>query len=342
MSITAFGEIDGNKVQEIRLKTASGAEASVISFGATLRDLLVPLKSRGKRRVVLGFEQLEGYLAGHSYMGSTCGRVGNRIAGGAFTLEGKSYTLPRNEADRTHLHGGKRGFSHRPWDVVDHKSDQVTMRFVSPDGHEGYPGKVEALCTYRLKDHGTIGIEMSAKTDAPTLINMVNHSYFTLLEDTEIWEHQLEIAAPLYTKLDPELIPTGEIVGVAGTPFDFRKARPIRSVQDGKPFDYDVNFVLGTMAPVGSTGDVAARAIASDGKIAMEVATTEPGLQFYTGAALGPVGAGVGGQRHFPHAGFCLEAQRFPDAIHHRHFAQATLRPGEAYTQVTEYRFKAL
>src|SRR4051812_20460396 len=125
MSAFAFGEIDGKKIQEVRLKAASGAEASVISFGATLRDLLVPLKSGGKRRVVLGFETLEGYLAGHSYLGSTCGRVGNRIAGGAFTLDGKSYTLARNEADRTHLHGGKRGFSHRPWEVVDHKDDQV-------------------------------------------------------------------------------------------------------------------------------------------------------------------------------------------------------------------------
>ncbi|HVZ01638.1 MAG TPA: aldose epimerase family protein [Dongiaceae bacterium] len=342
MSVTAFGEIDGKKVQEIRLKAASGAEASVISLGATLRDLLVPMKGGGNRRVVLGFEALDGYLAGHSYMGSTCGRVGNRIAGGAFALDGKSYSLPRNEAGRTHLHGGKRGFSHRPWDVVDHQSDQVTMRLVSPDGEEGYPGKVEASCTYRLKDPGTIEIVLGATTDAPTLVNLVNHSYFTLLEDAEIWDHRLEIAGPFYTRLDPELIPTGEIVSVAGTPFDFRKARPIRLMQDGKPFDYDVNFVLGTLAPLGSAGDVAARATASDGKMAMEVATTEPGLQLYTGAVLGPAGAGVGGQKHFPHAGFCLEAQRFPDAVHHRHFAQATLRPGERYHQVTEYRFKAL
>ncbi len=342
MSVIAFGEIDGKQVQQIHLKTASGAEASVISFGATLRDLLVPLKGGGKRRVVLGFETLDGYLAGHSYMGSTCGRVGNRIAGGAFSIDGRTHTLFKNEADRTHLHGGKRGFSHLVWDVVDRKSDQVTMRHVSPDGEEGYPGKVETFCTYRLKDEGTIEIVLNATTDAPTLVNLVNHSYFTLLEDAEIWDHQMEIAGPFTTKLDPALIPTGEILSVAGTPFDFRKARPIRFMQGGKPFDYDVNFVLGTLAPVGKSGDVAARVVSSDGKIAMEVATTEPGLQLYTGAVLGPVGAGVGGQRHFPHAGFCLEAQRFPDAIHHRHFAQATLRPGEHYHQVTEYRFNAL
>jgi aldose 1-epimerase len=342
MSVTAFGEIDGKEVQEIRLRSPSGAEASVINFGATLRDLVIPLGNGGRRRVVLGFETLDGYLAGHSYMGSTCGRVGNRIAGGRFSLDGRSYTLPLNEANRTHLHGGKSGFSHRPWEVVDHKTDQVTLRLVSPDGDEGYPGRVEALCTYRLKDHGTIEIVLNARTDAPTLVNLVNHSYFTLQEDAEIWNHKLEIAGPFTTKLDADLIPTGEIVSVAGTPFDFRKARSIRFMQDGKPFDYDVNFVLGTLAPMGSPGDVAARATSPDGKIRMEVATTEPGLQLYTGAVLGPVGTGVGGQRHFPHAGFCLEAQRFPDAIHQRHFAQATLRPGEHYHQVTEYRFTAL
>jgi aldose 1-epimerase len=342
MSVSAFGEIDGRKVQEIRLKTASGAEASVISFGATLRDLLVPLKSNGRRRVVLGFEKLEGYLAGHSYMGATCGRVGNRIAGGAFSLDGKSHSLARNEADRTHLHGGKRGFSHRVWEVVDHKSEQVTLRHISPDGEEGYPGKVEALCTYRLKDPGTVEIVLNATTDAPTLVNLVNHSYFTLLEDAEVWDHQMEVAAPFYTPVDDALIPTGEIRSVAGTPYDFLKKRPIRFLQDGKPVDYDVNLVLDALPPIGSPGDAAVRATASDGRMMLEMATSEPGVQLYTGGVLGPIAPGVGGQRHFPHAGFCLEAQRFPDAVHHRHFAQATLRPGEHYHQVTEYRFRAL
>jgi aldose 1-epimerase len=342
MSVSAFGEIDGKKVQEIRLKTGSGAEASIISFGATLRDLQIPLKGGGKRRAVLGFEKLEGYLAGHSYMGSTCGRIGNRIAGGAFTLDGKNYDLARNEGDRTHLHGGTRGFSHLVWEVLDHKDDQVTLRHISPDGEEGYPGMVEALCTYRLKDHGTVEIVLNAKTDAPTLVNIVNHSYFTLLEDADNWGHQMEMAAPFYTPLDDALIPTGEIRSVSGTPFDFREKRPIGFLQDGKPFEYDINLVLDTLPPLGSPGDVAVRATASDGKMMLEMATTEPGVQLYTGGVLGPIAPGVGGQKHFPHAGFCLEAQRFPDAVHHRHFAQATLRPGERYQQVTEYRFKAL
>jgi aldose 1-epimerase len=341
MSVSTFGEIDGKQVQEIRLKSASGMEASVISFGATLRDLVVPLKN-GTRRVVLGFETLDGYLDGHSYIGATCGRVANRIAGGAFILDGKRHQVSLNEGGRTHLHGGKRGFSHRVWDVIDDKGYQVTLRLFSPDGEEGYPGTVEAHCTYRLKDPGTLEIVLNAKTDAPTLINLANHSYFTLLEDAEIWDHKMEMAAPFYTPVDDALIPTGEIASVAGTPFDFRKARPIRFLQDGKPFDYDVNLVLGSVAPIGHPGDEAVRVTSSDGRIAMAVATTEPGIQLYTGAGVGPGAPGIGGQRHFPHAGFCLEAQRFPDAINHRHFAQATLRPHETYHQVTEYRFTAL
>jgi aldose 1-epimerase len=152
----------------------------------------------------------------------------------------------------------------------------------------------------------------------------------------------MEMAAPFYTPVDDALIPTGEILSVAGTPFDFRKKRPIRFLQDGKPFDYDINLVLGPLAPLGDAGDVAVRATASDGKIMLEMATTEPGVQLYTGAGVHAGAAGIGGQRHFAHAGFCLEAQRFPDAVNHRHFAQATLRPGEHYHQVTEYRFQAL
>jgi aldose 1-epimerase len=200
---------------------------------------------------------------------------------------------------------------------------------------------VEVFCTYRLKDFATLEIALSASTDTPTLVNLVNHAYFTLAENAEIWDHVMEIAAPFYTPLDAELIPTGEIATVAGTPFDFRKPRAIRMMQDGKPFDYDINLVLETLAPFGEAGDVAARVISPDGKLALEVATTEPGVQLYCGAVLGPIAPGVGGQRHFPHAGFCMETQRFPDAIHHRHFAQATLRPGETQRQVTQYRFKA-
>jgi aldose 1-epimerase len=340
VSIAAFGEADGSQVQEIRLRSAAGAEASIISFGASLRDLVVPLANGQKRRVVLGYETVDGYRAGQASVGATCGRVGNRIAGGQFTLAGKSHQLAKNENGKTHLHGGMKGFAQRVWDVADHGESSVTLRLTSPEGEENYPGKLEAFCIYRLLEPATVRVEMTATTDAPTLVNMVNHSYFTLAENAEIWDHKMQIASGFITALDGDLIPTGEIVSVAGTPYDFRSLRPIRQMQDGKPFDYDINFVLDHLAPVGRSGDVAVKVVSPNGDLTLECATDEPGMQLYTGAVLRPWAPGIAGQKHFPHAGFCLEAQRFPDAIHNRHFAQATLLPGEVYRQVTEYRFK--
>lgn len=340
MSIAPFGEADGKKVQEVRLRSAAGAEASIISFGASLRDLIVPLGNGQKRRVLLGYDTVEGYQAGKGSVGATCGRVGNRIAGGRFTLAGKNYQLNKNENGKTHLHGGNKGFAQRVWDVADHSENSVTLRLASPASEENYPGNLEAFCTYRLLEPATIRVEMTATSDAPTLINMVNHSYFTLAEDSEIWDHKMQIASGFITALDGDLIPTGEIRSTAGTPYDFRSLRPIRHEQGGKPFDYDINFVLDTLPPIGEVGDVAVKVVSPNGDLTLECATNEPGMQLYTGAVVRPWAPGVGGQKHFPHAGFCLEAQRFPDAIHQRHFAQATLLPGEVYRQVTEYRFK--
>ena len=339
MSIAAFGEADGKKVQEVRLRSAAGAEASIISFGASLRDLVVPVAGGKKRRVVLGYETVEGYQAGKASVGATCGRVGNRIAGGQFTLAGKSYQLAKNENGKTHLHGGNVGYAKRVWDVADHTDTSVTLRLLSPAGEENYPGNLEVFCIYRLLEPATIRVEMTVTTDAPTLVNMVNHSYFTLAEGAEIWDHKMQVASGFITALHDDLIPTGEILSVAGTPYDFRNLRPIRH-GEGKPFDYDINFVLGTLPPVGEAGDVAVKVVSPSGDLTLECATNEPGMQLYAGAVLRDWAPGVGGQKHFPHAGFCLEAQRFPDAIHNRHFAQATLLPGEVYRQVTEYRFK--
>jgi aldose 1-epimerase len=339
VSIAAFGEADGKKVQEIRLRSGAGAEASIISFGASMRDLVVPLAKGQKRRVVLGYDTVEGYQAGKASVGATCGRVGNRIAEGRFTLAGKSHQLNKNENAKTHLHGGNKGFAQRVWEVADHGENSVTFRLMSPEGEENYPGNIEVFCIYRLLEPATIRVEMTATTDAPTLINMVNHSYFTLAENAEVWDHKMQIASGFITALDGDLIPTGEIRSVAGTPYDFRSLRPIRQMQDGKPFDYDINFALDHLAPVGQSGDVAVKVVSPNGDLTLECATDEPGMQLYTGAVLRPWAPGVAGQKHFPHAGFCLEAQRFPDAIHRRHFAQATLLPGEVYRQVTEYRF---
>jgi aldose 1-epimerase len=338
MSISNFGDIDGVPVQEIRLRTESGAEASILSFGATLRDLLVPLAGGSRRRVILGYETLEGYRSGASYLGATVGRVANRIAGGKISIGGKAYQLSLNENGRTHLHGGSRGFSQRPWEVADHGADHVTLRRVSPDGEEGYPGQVEVFCRYRLLAPATLRMEFTATADASTLVNIVNHAYFTMAEDRTVWDHRMRIAADFYTPVDEAMIPTGEIRAVADTPFDFRRLRPIGTTGGTAPFDYDVNFVL--RAPASDADALtAARVISPGHDLQLDVVTGEPGIQFYSGSGIRAGSAGVGGQRHFPNAGFCLEAQRFPDAVHHRHFPSTLLRAGEIYRQVTEYRF---
>ncbi len=341
MSIAPFGEADGKKVQEIRLRSAAGAEASIISFGASLRDLVVPLANGKKRRVVLGYDTVEGYLARKGSVGATCGRVGNRIAGGKFTLAGKDYQLNKNENGKTHLHGGNKGYAQRVWDVADHTENSVTLRLASPAGEENYPGNLEAFCTYRLLEPATIRVEMTATTDAPTLVNLVNHSYFTLAEDAEIWDHKMQIASGFITALDGDLIPTGEIRSTAGTPYDFRSLRPIRHEQGGKPFDYDINFVLDTLPPVGETGDVAVKVVSPNGRPDAGMRDQRAGhaaLYRRRGAALG---TGRRRAETFPPCRFLpSRAQRFPDAIHQRHFAQATLLPGEVYRQVTEYRFQ--
>jgi aldose 1-epimerase len=343
MSIANFGEIDGTPVHEIRLRADSGAEASLISFGATLRDLLVPLADGKRRRVILGYETMKDYRTNAPYFGATCGRVANRIAQGSLPIDGKTYQLSLNEDGRTHLHGGTRGFSHRLWEIADHGADHATFRRVSPDGEEGYPGRVEVFCRYRLLPPATLQMEFTASAEAPTVVNIVNHAYFTLAENRTVFDHTMRIAADFYTPVDDALIPTGEICRVAGTPFDFREFRRIGMTagtgsSGAAPFEYDINFVL--KAPAIDTEDlVAASVIAPEGDLRLDLVTSQPGLQFYSGAGIGTDAAGIDGQRHFPNAGFCLEAQHFPDAAHHRHFPSTSLHPGEVYRQATAYRF---
>jgi aldose 1-epimerase len=343
MNISDFGDIDGAPVREIRLRADSGAEASIITFGATLRDLLVPLAKGGRRRAILGYETLEGYRTGSSYFGATCGRVANRIAHGKLPIDGRIHQLSLNENGRTHLHGGSRGFSNHLWEITDNGVDHVTLRRVSPDGEEGYPGRIEVFCRYRLLAPATLQMEFTATTEAPTAINMVNHAYFTLAENQAVFDHSMRIAADFYTPVDAALIPTGEIRSVASTPFDFRDFRPIgmdagAASCDPAPFNYDINLVLKAPAATGETL-VAASVIAPGRDLQLDVITGEPGLQFYSGAGIHAGLAGIGGQQHFPNAGFCLEAQRFPDAVHRRHFPSTLLRPGEVYRQMTAYRF---
>lgn len=313
-------------ISEIRLAGPDGTIASVLDWGATLRDLVVPTAGGGRRRVVLGYQRFDDYRANPSYLGAIAGRYANRIRDGRFRLDGRDYQLTLNEDGRTHLHGGTRGFSHQPWRIVERTAMSVTLGLTSPDGDQGYPGRVEARCTYTLAAPATLRVELSATTDAPTPVNLAHHSYFTLEDGADIRGHRLQIAAAAYTPVDAALIPTGAIAPVAGTPYDFRAARPV-----DLPLDH--NFVL-------SGGGAAAVVTSADGRARLTVTTDAPGLQVYDGRGLRDLGPGLDGQRHFPHAGLALEPQLFPDGPNQPAFPQAVLRPGETWRQRSEFRFE--
>lgn len=331
--VRRLGEADGMPIYEVELGCASGARARVLTFGAVLKDLEVRDRDGTLRRVVLGYDDLDSYLSNRSSVGTTCGRFANRIADGRFTLDGQDYQLSRNEKGITHLHGGWRGFSRRAWELGNFTASSVTLTYRAGDGEEGYPGMVEVSCTYSLIAPGTLHIEMTATSDAPTPVNLAHHSYFTLDPGASVRELEVEIAASRYTPVDERKIPTGEIVPVAGTAYDFRINRRL----DADPAGYDINFVLDSAAR--EAPRFAARAKSPKSGLTLEVWTTEPGLQLYDGQFLIPTEHGLGGLTHGPHAGICFEAQNFPDSVNQPGFPSPWLRPGETYRQVTEYRF---
>ncbi|HEX6120058.1 MAG TPA: aldose epimerase family protein, partial [Dongiaceae bacterium] len=305
-----------------------------------LSDLVVPVGNE-RRRVVLGYRSLEGYLNAGAYVGATVGRCINRIDRGFF-LDGKRYDLPANEGDHVQLHGGPDGFSKRVWRLAGATDNAATLELTSPDGDQGYPGTLQARCTYAIVSPLKLAIELTATTEAPTVCNLGHHSYFALQPGSDVRDHRMAIAADFYTPLDRRLIPTGEIRNVAGTIYDFRTLRPIRAMTEA---GYDINFVLDQgWRPSATTAElaVAARLASPSGDLAMELRTTEPGLQFYEGIRIPPSGDAYDGQTHLPYRGLCLEPQRFPDAINRAHFSPVVLRPGETYRQVTEFRFEPL
>jgi aldose 1-epimerase len=332
MNIHQFGEVDGNPVFEVTIASAAGAEAKVITWGAVLRDLVVPSPS-GPRRVVLGFEEMAHYVAHSPYFGANVGRFANRISRGHFVLDGTDHMLELNEGRNT-LHGGPAGFGRRVWKLGGHDASSVTLTLHSPDGDAGFPGNLDAMCVYRLLEPATLRIELSAVCDAPTIVNLAHHSYFNLDGSPDVRDHELTLLAAFYTPVDAERIPTGEIRSVAGTPYDFRAPRPV-----GRQNGYDTNFVLSRW-PDGENGLAQAATVRPPaGDITMDVYTTEPGVQFYDGVGINCPVPGLGGAHYGPHAGLCLEAQVFPDSPNQRHFPRCVLRQDEEYRQVTEYRF---
>lgn len=335
MQVQSFGFADGVEIQEITLRNAAGATASVITWGAVIRDLVVP-SAGGPQRVVLGLNTIEDYLAHSPYFGAIAGRFANRIAGGRFVLDGRTHRLPTNERAGNTLHGGPKGFGSVPWRLEGGDESSVTLVLDSPDGDEGFPGNVRATCTYTLAAPGTLVVELGATTDAATILSLAQHSYFNLDGSADARDHEMLLNCDFITPVDPDLIPTGEIRAVAGTPFDFAASRPIRNASGQ---DYDINFVIAP-TPDPETGLAHAVTVRSPKNgLTLDVYTDQPGVQFYDGAKVHCPVPGLDGARYGAYAGFALECQSFPDAPNRRHFPSAVLRPGRAYRQHSEYRF---
>jgi aldose 1-epimerase len=332
--ITSIGQIDGTEHQQAILED-NGLKVVLLTWGARLAGLWVPDAKGIQADIVLGHDTARDWETYGAYLGATCGRYGNRIAGGSFPQDGKTYQLDRNEGTKT-LHGGTKGFDRKAWDVESHSDTHVTFALTSPDGDMGFPGTLTARTTYRI-DGPTLTIEMTATTDAPTIVNLVNHAYFNLAGQGagDVMGQHLQVEAAHYVPVDDQLIPTGEIRPVAGTAFDFRQPRPIGAQLPG-PAAFDHNLCLS--APLGADGlrpCLTATDPASGRQ--MRLSTTEPGVQLYTGAHFdGPGKAGA----HYPRfAGFAAETQRFPDAPNNPQFPSARLNPGETYRHLMRFDF---
>lgn len=332
MAVRHFGTTGaGEDVAAVAI-TGGGLAAEVLTYGAVLRDLRLDGIAHP---LVLGLTRLADCENHSPYFGAIVGRYANRIAGGRFTLDGTTYRLGRNEAGKTHLHGGVGGFSARVWMLDDAGEDFVALSYVSADGEDGYPGRVVAHCVYRLFDDGMLSIEMTAETDRPTLVNLTTHGYFNLSDGPTVDGHRLQVAAGFYLPVDGAQLPTGEVAPVDATRFDFRELRTLSA--GGVPNAYDHNFCLA--AERRQNPHFAARLIGETAE--MTVRTTEPGLQIYTGEGIDCPVAGLDGRRYGPRSGVCLEPQVWPDAPNHADFPSAVLRPGALYRHKTIYAFKA-
>ena len=351
-----FGTLpDGRAVSLWTLEVPGGWKATISEYGAILTGLHVPAKEVGAPvDVVLGFDTLDPYVKGHPYFGATCGRVSNRIAKGAFDLDGKSYTLATNNG-ANHLHGGVVGFDKHLWKATPHVTDagpSLELVTVSPDGEEGYPGKLSAKVVYTLTPAGELVVDMSATTDAPTIVNMVHHSYWNMAgqQSGAVGPQELVVFADRYLPVDAGGIPTGEMAAVEGTPFDFRPERkPVAALggaiaalpasADGtNPGGVDHNYVIRGWKPDGVLRPVARLRDPASGRT-LEIVSDQPGVQVYTGNYLDGTLTGKGGTVYGKHGGICLETQKYPDSIHHADWPSTRLDPGQTYRHRMIHRF---
>ena len=339
---SAFGKMpDGAAVDLYTLTNGKGMVAKITSYGALLTELHTPDRDGKLGNVVLGFDNFEQYLKGHPFFGAIAGRVANRIAKGKFTLDGQEYTLAVNNGPNS-LHGGVKGFDKMVWKSESvPATDGVAVKFtyLSRDGEEGYPGNLTVTVVYTLTEQNELRIDYTAKTDKATPVNLTNHSYFNLAGSGSILDHELMLTADRYTPTDETLIPTGELASVKGTAVDFTKPAAIGSRFNqltAKPTGYDHNFVLNSG---GKSLALAARVHEPKSGRVMEVWTTEPGIQFYTGNFLDGSLTGLGGVVYAQHHGFCLETQHFPDSVNHSNFPSSILRPGQTFKSTTTHKF---
>lgn len=336
----------GEAVELFTFSRAGAPTIAITNLGGHIVSILAPDRSGRVAEVTLGYRDFAGYLGDTSYFGSLVGRYANRIAKGRFTLDGKTFTLALNNGPNS-LHGGPTGFQTRVWApkvVSGPDGDALELTYVSKHGEEGYPGTLTAKVFYSLRADGGLAIDYSATTDAPTIVNLTNHAYFNLAGEGEgtVLGHEMQIEADAFTPVDDTLIPTGEQRPVEGTPFDFRKPVAIGARIDVADPQlkagggYDHNYVLR-----GKMGELrlAARVVEPKSGRVLEVLTTEPGLQFYSGNFLDGKVVGKSGKPYVRRGGFCLEAQHFPDSPNRPEWPSVVLRPGQTYRQTTVYRF---
>ncbi|MEV0126655.1 aldose epimerase family protein [Streptomyces sp. NPDC050703] len=344
-----FGRLaDGTKVYRWSLANG-GTRLKVLSYGGIVQSLEIPDRHGRHTNVSLGYDTIEEYVAGTTFFGALIGRYGNRVARGRFTLDGKTHQLSVNDGENS-LHGGAKGFNTRVWDVepfTDATGVGLVLRYVSVDGEMGYPGTLRVKVTYTLTARGDWRIDYAATTDKATVVNLTNHTYYNLAGEGsgDIYGHELSLAARRFTPTDAGLIPTGELARVAGTPFDFRRAKTVgRDIRTAHPQlvtakGYDHNWVLDkgiTRAP-----EHFATLRDADSGRTMRIATTEPGVQFYSGNFLDGTLTGPSGRTYRQGDGLCLETQHFPDSPNQPSFPSTVLRPGETYRSSTVHGFSA-
>jgi aldose 1-epimerase len=329
----------GREACLITLKNASGMSVTLTNFGARLVSVMAPDRDGNIADVCLGFDSLADYETRSGYLGATIGRWGNRIANASFKLNGKTYALYANNGKNT-LHGGQKGFDKKFWEYSAKGAQGLSFHYTSPDGEEGFPGNLNTTVGFTLEDDGSLVISYEAGSDLDTVVNLTNHAYFNLAGEGTIHDHLLQVNADTLTAADEELIPTGEFVSVAGTPFDLRRGArlgdQLARTGENAMFDsakgYDINYVLCGEG----FREAAVLSHPASGRV-MRVLTDQPGIQVYSGQGLG--GPAKGGRMYQPYSGIALETQHHPDSVHHAHFPSTLLRAGETFRSKTVYQF---